>query len=566
MKSLMNKLKISTKLNLAFISIIIVFAVVVGIVVQSQVTSGVKGSAAEKAANDLELANYMLNYYYPGEWEIIGGELHKGDESIYENFEIADHIGETIGGLVTVFQHRQPITTNLLIEGERAISSEATGQVVDVVLTEGNNLYGEADVLGTDMQTGYMPIMDINGEVIGMIFVGASQEFINETVSGVMKVVFIVLAVIITFGVLMFYLISKKMARRLESLNKVMLKAGEGDFTADVKDDSRDEIGQLAAGFTKMKKDLKALIQQVAGTSEHLAASSEQLAASAEETNKATGDISDSVQQVASGSEQQADSTKNVQGIVSDITSGMEEIASYIQTVSQSSVQSAEKAEQGSGVIVETVSQMNKIQEKTSSTAAIIEQLGSKSDKIGEIVSLITDVADQTNLLALNAAIEAARAGEHGKGFAVVADEVRKLAEQSRDSAQQISSVIRGIQEDIDESVVSMGEGRTAVSEGIGYVNKAGSTFQDLIQDINLVSTQVEEVSASVQEISAGAGAMVTAIQETSEISEASAGYTQNVAAAVEEQTASIDEISAAAETLAGLAEKLQCTVKNFKM
>ncbi|ADU29470.1 methyl-accepting chemotaxis protein [Evansella cellulosilytica] len=566
MGNFLKHFKISTKLNMIMLSILIIFAFVVGFVVQQQVTEGVKGAAAEKAANDLELANYMLNYYYPGDWDLRDGALYKGNEVMNEDFEIADKIGETTGGLVTIFQENMPITTNLLINDERAISSEATGTTVEVVLENGENLYGEANILGTDMQTAYMPLRTSSGEVVGMLFIGASQEFINETIASIMGVVSIVLGLIIIFAVAIIFLYSRNMAKRLNRVNNALESAGHGDFTAEITDKSGDEIGSLTTSYNRMKDNLKDLIQQVAETSHHVASSAEQLTASALETRAATDTITESIQKVAVGSEQQLENTKTTSDVVINISSGIDQMATHIEEVNRTSTNLSTKASDGSNVIDKTVQQMNTIQMRTTSTAKLVEELGNKSNRIGEIVSLITSVAEQTNLLALNAAIEAARAGEHGKGFAVVADEVRKLAEQSGDSALQITEMIKEIQQDIEESVKAMGDGRLAVEEGIQYVGEAGSSFKNISSSVESVSTQLEEVTKSVRDMTTNTTAMVQSIESIKDSTEEAAGYTQNVASSAEEQNASMEEITASSQTLSKMAEDLQAAIKNFKL
>ncbi|CAM3874882.1 methyl-accepting chemotaxis protein [Alkalicoccus chagannorensis] len=566
MKNIVNRWKFGTKLNVLVISIIAGLSVILGVVVHNQVTDGVQETAIDKVESDLDIGYNYVDERYPGPWNVQEDMLYKGDEQISGNFDLVDDIGDMTGGTVTIFLGDTRATTNVLSEGERAVGTQVSEEVAQAVLQDEEVYIGEADVQGTMYQTAYQPIYDENGDVLGMWYVGASQEFIDATIAQTMQGFLLALAVVSLLSIGLTMLFTKKMNKRLSKLAGALEQAGQGDFTADIQDESQDEIGQLTQSYNQMKENLNALLQKVAQASEQVAASSEQLTASAEETSKATESIATSVQEVAEGSEKQVKSSQNAVDTVNDISNGMVQITGSMEQVNNSATATSGKSEEGAEVIQQVVEQMNLINEKTRSTSAIMEELGERSKEIGNIISLITDVAEQTNLLALNAAIEAARAGEHGKGFAVVADEVRKLAEQSSQSAGQIRTLVNDIQDGVKESVHSMEDGRKTVEAGLVYGDNAGETFKGISASIQAVTTEVQEVSAAVQQISSSTEAMLRSVEESGKIAENSSEHTQTVAASAEEQNASMEEISAAAETLSGMAEDLQDTVRTFKL
>ncbi|ADU30603.1 HAMP domain-containing methyl-accepting chemotaxis protein [Evansella cellulosilytica] len=382
-----------------------------------------------------------------------------------------------------------------------------------------------------------------------------------------MTLVLTISAAALIFAVIGGIFIATIITKPIIKIANMSKKLAAGDLTVEpLKIKSRDEIYDLNESFIEMSNNLRNMLSKIAMNTEQVAASSQQLTSSAEETSKATSTITESMQSVASGADTQMKSTDSAKQVVADMTESIQNISSSVEVVTNIANEAGEKSNNGVGVVEKAIKQMQAIDAKTSEISHVIKNLGDKSKQIDSIITLITDVAEQTNLLALNAAIEAARAGEHGRGFAVVADEVRKLAEQSNKSASEISSLIHVIQEDIDKSVSMMGQGRTSVEDGLTLVNNAGTEFKTISKSINGITDHIYHVLQAVKESTSDAETMRVYIEEASDIATDSASYAQNVAASAEEQMASMQEISASAETLSSMAEELQDEVSKFKI
>jgi len=394
----------------------------------------------------------------------------------------------------------------------------------------------------------------------------ASEEN-NVMVKAVVTTVIFISVLAVIVAVCIGYVVSRVISKPVVSIASSAEKIARGDLTdADIRVKNRDEIGELAHSFTVMKTNLRNLIQQVRINAEQVAASSEELTASAEQTSKATEQIASTVQELASGSGQQASSVEMSSQAVEEMARGIQQIAANAQQVTASATRASHVAKEGNQAIETVNQQMNSIHTKVNDLAEVIKHLGDRSTEIGQIVQVITDIASQTNLLALNAAIEAARAGEQGRGFAVVADEVRKLAEQSSGSANQINELILLIREQMDKAVSSMDQVKAEVSEGMAAVNQAGTSFLHIQHSVDDVASQIQEVSAGAQQISASVDEIVQSIALIREVAQATAAGTQSVSAATEEQLASMEEISSAAVALSKMAEELQSVIAKFKV
>jgi methyl-accepting chemotaxis protein len=234
--------------------------------------------------------------------------------------------------------------------------------------------------------------------------------------------------------------------------------------------------------------------------------------------------------------------------------------------VTDESIQAAHESERGNESVQKAVQQMDSIEKSVNDSATLTKQLGSRTQTIGKIAELITNISSKINLLSLNATIEAARAGEHGRGFAVVAKEVRKLAEQSAQSAHEINALLKKIEEDSTSSTSAMERVIIEVQAGKEVVNEAGRTFQTILYAIQHVANRMEEITAITEEISSSCEGIALSVDETARISEESFYSTQNIVAVSEEQLASMDMISSSANSLKHMARELEGLILKFKI
>lgn len=399
------------------------------------------------------------------------------------------------------------------------------------------------------------------------IVAGSYMEDYNSGADQVLYILLLTMGLALIAGVIVIIVFSNHLSKPIQALSEQVQQVASGNLNVgEIQVKNKDEIGILASSMNQMTANLKEIIGQVCTSSQQVAVTSEELSASSEQTSLATEEIATSIQEISSGVEQQIRSAEQMSTVVSEISTGIEHISKNIQEVSESSSATATTAKIGNQVVSQSMEQMNRISASSVEMEKIIQALGQKSEQIGHVISLITSIANQTNLLALNAAIEAARAGEHGKGFAVVADEVRKLAEESSQAGGKVNELIMDIQREVSKTVEAMGENGRAIEEGITLANQAGKAFEGITNGVDHVSQQIQNISAAIQQMNASMETLLQTAQSTEQVTKESEGHAQNVAASTEEQHASMQEISASAETLARMAEDLQRIVTKFKL
>jgi methyl-accepting chemotaxis protein len=412
--------------------------------------------------------------------------------------------------------------------------------------------------------------------------------------------------------------------REMISFQKSIAQSAEqlsnGDLTAEITPKSDEDV--LGVAFERMLVNLREAIKSVAENANNLNHASTQLAQASNQAGQATSQIATTIQQVASGTTQQteaathsaasveqlrraienvskgaqaqAEAVSKMAALTGTLSTSITQVAGNANAVSVESNNAATAARDGSSTVADTIEGMESIREKVGFSAKKVQEMGNRSDQIGAIVETIDDIASQTNLLALNAAIEAARAGEHGKGFAVVADEVRKLAERSSAATKEIGSLIRGIQETVSEAVTAMNESALEVETGTERASKAGTALEKILKAAEAVNEQaqlaanavshmgslsnelvaaaddvsaiVEENTAATEEMAAGSSEITQAIDNIASVSEENSASVEEVSASAEEMSAQVEEVTASAQSLSDMAEMLQKTVDRFKL
>ena len=520
-----------------------------------------------KAESNVQSIIEIMEYKYPGEWEIVNGELLKGKEKINNNEDIVDFMGKICKGHVTVFQNDTRVATTVKKnDGSRSTGTKASEKVIDEVLKNGKSYTGVADVLGSEYNCAYAPIKNNLGNVVGMIFVGLPAQDMDIQKNFVISVIISTLIIMTILGIFSWIVIGTEM-KKLSAVSDSLKQFSSGDLRIeDLPVTSEDEIGELSHSLNDMKGKLKKLITSVTSSAEHVAASSEELTANGMQAAESIQQVASNTVELTENASKQATTIDELQVTISNMNDKMKELYNSSNAMSEAAKTSQEKALDGKEKVNFAIEQIKSIAEQVNRSADVVKNLGKRSDEIGTIVDTISAIADQTNLLALNAAIEAARAGEHGRGFAVVADEVRKLAEQSGEAAKNISTLINTIQNDTTSAVEAIESGNRSVHEGAKSVTATGSAFNAIEEQVEKLSENVKLSIQHIEAVNSTSQEILNSIKLIQNISQKSEEEAQNVSASTEEQTATIHEMSDASSKLAELAQQLQNEIHKFKI
>jgi methyl-accepting chemotaxis protein len=419
---------------------------------------------------------------------------------------------------------------------------------------------------GTEVYNCYLPVNNSN-----WIFVSVADQ--KEVLSGMLFIQTILIIASILFiavGIISAIVLGKSISRPILHLSSDIDKLSNYDLTSDNRTAHKyitryDEVGKIANAITRMQKNLTFLIQGISQSSEHLASSSEELTATCQQTSSSAVEVSKTIETIANSATEQANQTQsgvinlNVLGEHIDNT---QQLLSNLN-VSLNSVN--ELKQEGISAIITLVEQTEKSSNAASDVNDIIIETNNCSEKIKSASQMIKSIAHQTNLLALNAAIEAARAGDSGLGFAVVAEEIRKLAEQSKNFTDEIETVVYELTDKSGQAVTTIKDAIAAVAEQSKSVDITHEKFQGISDAIATMMQALSTLNVSSQEMDSKKLALIEILESLSAISEENASGTQQASASVEEETASIDEISNTSEDLAKLAQDLQTSVSQFK-
>lgn len=515
------------------------------------------------AAYDQNQGDYFVN---------SAGDVWKGSYNVSLSENFIDDLSEKTGIEFTFFYGDKRLVTSLVDEEGNKIKGTPAGDfIVENVLNDGNDVFTNRVQVEGEMYFGYyIPVLqESNGEIIGMVFAGKPVSKVEASVNFVTRVFIVAIAAIIVMTVIVCILGARSISKSIQKSIEIVEQIADGNLNVDIDKKSigrKDEVGNLSKSTAGLKENLLDMIGSISDSAKQLSDSSTQLASSSENTVSYISQVEGAINEIATRATKQAQDTLNA----SDEMEKLGHIVGDASDAAKDLENRANNMNRTSNDAVEILSELSRINDKTRNAFNEYEaQTKATNDSISNIQSfanVITNIADQTALLALNASIEAARAGETGRGFAVVAGEISSLAKQSSDAASETTKIIEELIFNSQNSVKTMEEVTSIIRQQDNYIKNTEKAFDDVKKEVDTSLSDIKYISEKIDEMVGIRNHICDVLEKLSDVAGQNAASSQENSASVTEVTVIMDDVAKEVDNIKEIVESLNSGIEKFSL
>jgi methyl-accepting chemotaxis protein len=574
MKERIKMKSLKSKMITLFSLLILIVVIIIGIINFKSSTDLVIGSLNHQATN---IAKYTISQIDIDEFTNL--TINKTENDYYKELRLEMNEIREANGLTYLYtMAKQGDEYFYVVDGMPIDSDDASAvgeveensaeyvQMIETFKTgEGSEGQLTSDEYGKLFST-YLPIQNEAGETIGVVGVDLDATRIYEVLQKNINNMLLLVGLIVVISIVIIYVFSRVLTTPLITLSKQAEAISKGDFTVKMEANRNDEIGSLSRAFNEMVVELKQTITDINTSTFKINGTTMDLSKHINTTNEAANLIAVSMNEAAAGIHKQSEEVNNILDMMNHSAKLLQNGENKMTQTVQNAKTSAEVASEGKEAMKKATVQLDELVLAVNETTKTVQNLANRSDEVGGIIAIISEIANQTNLLALNAAIEAARAGEHGKGFAVVADEVRKLAEQTQTATNKIANLIGNIQTETSQTVSKMESNIEAVKKQESFIKKGEDALQNIVEKVDQTQLDTKQIQQILNELENESNRVLFALENISAVIEENTAVTEEVASSTSEQSLAVSDITKSVAFVESLSSDLKDKVEKFKL